>query len=340
MTDIHHKQNKRFIIDAHSDYAIHLYNEYIRGKNNILFEEHLPALNIAGVKFETIMCGGDFDLGETDCSDPINVSRTFQILKEGISSRPEDFYLVSNSSQLADDDQRIGFIPGIEGLRALQADIHHLDEFFDAGIRNFIITHNEENEFACGCGEKTDSGLSKKGKDLVKKMNNYHLILDLAHISEKSFFQVIDLFDQPVTVSHSNVKKLSNHYRNLTDEQIKLIAAKKGVIGINFLGLFVDLEIQKVNVDRLIDHILYIADLVGIEHVGLGPDYADYYFADIKKWAVENNHPLEMIRYVPGLEKISVLPALFDAMLVRDFNEQEIDLVAGENYLGFYKRVL
>ena len=110
------------------------------------------------------------------------------------------------------------------------------------------LTHNRRNIFADGCMEPSPGGLSIRGQSIVKEISILNMILDLVHISEPSFFDVLEIYRKPFIVSHSNVKAICNHQRNLNDEQIIKVGEKNGVIGVTAVGMFIDENVKKAMV--------------------------------------------------------------------------------------------
>jgi membrane dipeptidase len=340
MNKISEIHKNSIIIDGHSDYAIQLLREKNLGNSKALKDIHLPELQKAGVNLETMMIGGDFDIAEIDCKKLDMVLQVFENTLKQIEEN-EDFNLIKTKEDLNKvNSKNLSFILGIEGVKPLGENIETLEILYRLGLRTVILTHNERNFAADGCAEKANGGLSKLGISIVKKINDLNIIPDLVHVSERSFFDAAEILDKPFVVSHSNAKAVCNHYRNLTDEQIKAVASAKGVIGINFLGLLVDEDIKNATIDRLIDHIVYIANLIGIEHIGLGPDFANYYADELKNWVIQNGYPLDLITFVKDLEDVAKLPNLTEKMLKRGFSEDEIKLVLGKNFLRVYSEIL
>ena len=155
---------------------------------------------------------------------------------------------------------------GVERSLNILKSLHHL------GVRSIGLTHDPTSWAAAGNAE-TDSGggLTRFGVQLVKEMNRLGMLVDVSHISEHGFWNVLEIAERPVIASHSNCKALCGHPRNLTDEQIKRIAQNGGVIGATFVTWFIDDDAPSFS--RYIDHIDHIVNLVGDDHVGIGSDF-------------------------------------------------------------------
>lgn len=330
------------VVDAHSDYALQVLRERLRGKTHVMEKQHLPKLRAGGVKVEVHTVGGDFVLSGIDCRDPRTVLRVFDCIHCEVAESPHHFALVRQKKDFDDiiKKGKIALLLALEGAAAIGDDFSLLRIYYRLGLRSLILTHNERNFAADGCGEKPAGGLSKLGKDLIREANKLNMILDLVHIAEPGFFDVLELTEKVPLVSHSNVKALCDHFRNLTDRQIRAVAERGGVIGLNFLCFMVDRDVRKAKLGRLLDHVDYIAELVGIDHVGLGPDYADYYIEVLEDWLARHNYPLEMAKYVEGVEDVTGLARITEGLAARGYSDQDIRKVLGENFLRVYKEVL
>ena len=169
---------------------------------------------------------------------------------------------------------------------------------------------------ACGAFTKNDTGLTTKGRKCIKLMNNLGMIVDVSHISRKSFFDIINITDKSVIATHSCVNSLCENKRNLTDEQIKLIAKCKGMIGVCFYKEFLSNN-KYVTIDNVVDHIEYISNLVGSEFVGIGSDFD----------GMENEDKPQDLKSVLDIKKIE------EKLEKRGFSPKEINNIMGENYI-------
>jgi membrane dipeptidase len=331
--------SQTIVTDAHSDYAIHMLLEQRRGRDDVFYKDHLPRLRSAGVRLEVMTVGGDFTLAGTDCRSPLNVFAALDCVQREIERRPRELMLVRTVADLESlaKDRVVGLMLALEGATPIDADFCLLRTYYRLGLRSVILTHNERNMFAEGCREKANGGLSALGKKLVEELNRMNLILDLVHVGERTFYDAMEVFARPPVVSHSNARRLCEHFRNLTDAQIKAVAARGGVIGLNFFGIFIDEDPTKVTIDRLLDHIVYISDLVGIQHVGLGPDFCDYYLDVVEDWLVQIGFTREMSMLPKGIEDVRGIPRITEALLGRGFSDQDIQGVLGENFVRVYK---
>ncbi len=141
--------------------------------------------------------------------------------------------------------------------------------FYRLGVRILSLTWNYQNHLATGCLEPYQGGLSQKAKQIIPTVEKLGIILDVSHLSQGSFWQLLDLTNKPIIASHSNADSLYHHPRNLTDDQLKAIAKRDGVVGVNFCPEFLSEKTNKA----VVKQIMYIAETVGSNHVGIGSDF-------------------------------------------------------------------
>lgn len=213
-------------------------------------------------------------------------------------------------SARANDQKVIGAMLGIEGAHALEGSLENLDRVYEAGVRMIGLTHFFDNELGGSAHGQNMAGLSDFGKEVVRKMNELGIFVDLAHCSPAIVNDVLEMSSEPVMVSHTGVRAVLDSQRNLDDEQIKKIAANGGIIGIAFF----DMAVGEPEIPNIIASIQHVRDLVGIEYVALGSDYDG-------SVAV----PFD----------ITGLPLIVEGLMEVGFSEQEIRAVMGENVKRF-----
>ena len=334
------------VVDMHSDYAIELYRRESGGHPGALRAEHLPALRQGRVRMEVLTVGGDFDIDML----PLWEGRVIDgIIDATLRQITEDkaFHLVRTRDDLPTassgkdhplrDDRH--FMLALEGIRGV-GDIDTLSRMHERGVRAVILTHNERNHAADGCATPDAGGLSDFGRTVLRTLEELHLVLDLAHLSDASFWDAIERWPFPPVVSHSNARALCPHRRNLTDDQIREIGHRGGVIGLNFLGQFVDHAPAAATPDRLADHAVHIATLAGPESLGLGPDYADYYMDAMQRWIERDRLPATTMDFIAGAEDVRSLPVFIEALAARGFTDTELAGMLGGNALRVYAAIL
>jgi membrane dipeptidase len=205
----------------------------------------------------------------------------------------------------------IGAMLGIEGGHAIEGSLEHLEDVYKAGVRMIGPTHFFDNEFGGSAHGESNEGLTEFGKTAVKRMNELGIFIDLAHSSPAIIEDVLDLTTKPVIVSHSGVRGVLDSQRNLSDDQIRRIAANGGIIGIAFF----DGAVGTPEFPNIIASIQHVRDLVGVQYVALGSDYDG-----------SVSVPFD----------ITGLPLIVEGLMEAGFDEGEIRAVMGENVKRFF----
>lgn len=188
------------------------------------------------------------------------------------NNRAYIYPVLCSADLTADREEMIGCLLHLEGGECIGTDDEILRVLFHCGLRSMGLTWNNRNLLADGGGEGYNAGgLSKQGRKIIMEMDRLGIILDLAHISEAAYFEAIDLYTRPVFVTHANARALCSHWRNLSDSQLKALGEQGGVVGITQVSDFV--KEDAATVDDMLDHIAYVADIIGVEHVALGSDF-------------------------------------------------------------------
>lgn len=206
-----------------------------------------------------------------------------------------------------------GAILALENGSALCGSIEMVDVLYRLGFRLITLTWNGSNELGFGAVESNGDGLTPFGKEVVKRMNALGMIIDVSHLSEKGFWDVAECSEMPFVASHSNAKAICNHPRNLSDEQIKEIIYRRGVIGINLYDSFLS-DDGNSDINKVIEHIEHIMSLGGENSIGIGTD-----FDGIPKSA-------------KGLENVSCLRKLANELSILGYSEEQIDKIMYCNF--------
>jgi membrane dipeptidase len=210
----------------------------------------------------------------------------------------------------------------IEGGSIIENSIEKLKEFYSLGARYMTITWNNDLEWAVAAkgANSKKKGLSGIGKKVIETMDSLGMLIDVSHTGIKTIEDILKITKNPIIASHSGAYAINPHFRNLTDEQIIAIAEGGGVIGINFCAWFLS-KTRTATVKDIVDHIDYIVDLVGVDHVGLGSDY-DGVFSLPK-----------------GMENVSKYPLITKTLVERGYSEKDIKKILGGNILRVFKQV-
>jgi len=182
-------------------------------------------------------------------------------------------YTPADAFRLKGQGKRAVFL-GIENGYAIGKDLENITRFKNSGVSYITLCHNGNNDICDSArGNREWGGLSPFGKEVIAAMNREGIMIDLSHASEDTFYDVLEYSRKPVIASHSSARALCDHPRNLTDKQIKALAAKDGVVQICLYKGFINPEEEKASLSDAIRHINHIVSLVGIAHVGIGSDF-------------------------------------------------------------------
>jgi membrane dipeptidase len=183
---------------------------------------------------------------------------------------------------------RLGIVLGFQSPWSLEGHPDYLHLFTRLGVRVIQLTYQQANGFGDGCEELRNAGLSNAGRDLVKRMNDLGVLVDLSHCGERTTLEAIEASERPVAITHSNPRALHDHMRNKSDQVIRALAERGGVIGVSVLTSLLSKGYQ-TQVRDLADVIDYVSALAGAEHVGLGFDFApSHLYSDYLFWKAAN----------------------------------------------------
>jgi membrane dipeptidase len=290
---------------------------------------------------------------ETFSNAVTGLKEWFKVLR---TLEPLNVRLVTTVKEIRESKEEggIAIILGHQKADFLELDVSNLELFYRLGMRTNQLTYNHKNQFGSGCMDKIDSGLSNLGVQWVEEMNKLGMAIDLSHVGFKTSMDTMNISKDPVIFSHSSAKALCDHPRNITDEQIQTCADEDGVIGLCPLSwLLRSDKLRDQSVDDLMDHIDYVVDLVGVNHVGIGIDHQEvkYYTREqIQKLENKNAAQIEFLKsskdkiYVheysmPWLKSISEMPIITEALMDRSYSNQEIKKILGENFFRVFKQV-
>lgn len=219
----------------------------------------------------------------------------------------------------------------IEGMGSLNGDLAMVEMYYRLGVRQMLIAYNLNNDAGGGCHDD-DKGLTDFGRAVIHEMNRVGMVVDCAHSGIRSGLEAMKLSTKPCIFSHANARALQEHERNITDEQIKAVAATGGVVGVNGLSLFLGPGPAKVEV--MVAHIDYMAKLVGVEHVGVALDYDPTTGPPLdeptsKKYWPPRQYPDDAkIDFVPP----SDLPTAVRLLTQKGYKETDIAAIMGGNF--------
>lgn len=240
------------------------------------------------------------------------------------SAHPDKTLIALNSSDIlrAAREGKVAMLLSIENGLALEGSVRVLRNFYRLGVRAMGLTWHYRNDIADGIAEEHGkSGLTVFGTEVVKEMQTLGMVVDVSHMNIAGFWDVLEKTKGPVIASHSNARVVCKHARNLYDDQIKALAARGGVMGINFCADFLS-DSGNTSLDDIVKHIDHIVSLAGPGCVGLGSD-----FDGIPK-------PPEKV------ENVSKLPVIAEELLRKGYKEADVRKISGENFFRVFREVL
>lgn len=288
--------------------------------------------------------------------------------EDAIEENAGDLRKACSPSDIASNKEKglVSILYGMENGSPIQKSLPLLRQFYRMGVRYMTLTHNSDNEIADSAAEgKKWHGLSPFGREVIHEMNRIGMLVDVAHCSDETFYDCLEASSAPIVSTHSCCRALAGHRRNMTDDMIRRLADKGGVIQINFYPCFLSegfaalmdriekehpefdeadaafradpsspekrrsweavmdyyKTLPRPGVGRIAEHIEHAVKVGGIEHVGIGSDF-------------------DGIDVTPeGLDDISYMPVLFDELGKRRLSEDEIDKIAGGNFLRVMRDV-
>lgn len=227
-----------------------------------------------------------------------------------------------------------------QGSMPLLGNLDMVELYYSLGVGQMLLAYNDKNLVGDGCHERTDCGLSKFGLNLVAKMNQVGMIVDLTHTGERTTLEASEASTEPVIYSHSNPLALNEHGRNISDAQIKACAATGGVIGVNGVGAYMSKAGDNVSADIIIKQIDYIAELVGAEHVGFGLDYVDNidYLNEIIS-EHPTKFPADQGYHDVKFAGPDAIPHIVEGLLAKNYSDEQVKGILGENFLRVCRQV-
>jgi membrane dipeptidase len=351
------------VVDGHNDVII---TSILPGKDisKRLKSDHtdLPRLKEGGVDVQVFAVWSDDKKWKKNAFKHANDQ--IDALEKVISKNPEKIELAKNSSDIQRiiEVGKIAALIGIEGGNMIEGSEANLEALYNRGARYLTLTWNYNLPWVTAAAEEVKTkgskgkGLTEQGKNIIRKMNELGMMVDLSHAGEQTFYDVLSITTKPVLVSHSNAAALTPHYRNLKDAQLEALKKNGGVIGVNFYSEFLDSKYVKrvrdlyfkshkkdsvtrkysigkmysalsakqkhlanVPFEKVLEHIDYLVKKVGIDHVAIGSDF-------------------DGIESPPqGLEDVSKFPVLTQALLERGYSEEDVAKIMGQNFLRLLK---
>ncbi len=249
---------------------------------------------------------------------------------------PNDIVLATTAADVraAHKAGKFAALMGMEGGHMIDDNLSVLRDYQRLGVRYLTLTHGVNTNWSDSSGDTpVHNGLTDFGKDVVRELNRLGMMVDISHVSDKTFWDALEVSRAPLVASHSSLRSLSGHPRNMTDDMVKALAARGGVIMINYSTSFLSNELYeatqhnvpasdrpRVSWEKIVEHVDHAVKLVGATHVGLGSDFDGTTVPD-------------------GMEDVSKLPKITAALLAKGYSEQDVKNILGENILRLLEKV-
>ncbi len=337
-TDVEEFHKRCILVDAHSDMLLDVSPKRKEGRKGVIEEDWVPVMRKAGIDIRVAVIYIESNrVPEFALKDGLDIAAGFH--KEVDESPSITQITKFEDIERAKGDGKIGLILGMEGAEPLGNDLELLRIFYILGLRMLTLTHVLRNYVGDGAHffpqkEGTVGGITDFGVKVIEEANNLGIVIDVSHLNDPGFWDVMELAKTPVVASHSNCRALQNHPRCLTDDQIKAMMDTGGVIGMNSASIFVDDE--NPDLDHLLNHLDHIVKLGGIRNVGIGFDFCDY---ALKYLDAESRAKLPNVAPVKDLYGDEEVPNFTRALVKRGYTDEEIELILGKNFLRIFKEV-
>lgn len=328
------------LVDMHFDLLMDLYEK--RNRPNVVVDDYLPQFQAGGMG---VIAVNIFlldlylpELGlrlaldqvarlhaELDQTDEFAICRTYQEIEQ------------------ARQAGKIALLIAMEGVEPLGNDINLLRVFYELGLRELSLTHSRRNWAGSGgiyhASGSSKDGLTGFGREIVGQCDRLGIIIDLAHINPAGFNDVLQLTGRPVIVSHSNPRRFFDIERNISDEQIKMVGERGGVIGLSVAMLGPSKD--DMTLDNYVDQLEYVADLIGIDKVGLGFDFFESIFEALPQSVKDElNAALPEFKKVEDLYHHGHARNLTQKLIERGYSDEEIAGVLYGNFMRVFKELL
>jgi len=253
-----------------------------------------------------------------------------------VEQHPNEMVLATTAAEVraAHRAGKFATLMGMEGGHMIDDSLAVLREYHRLGVRYLTLSHSVNTNWADSSGDTPKhNGLTDFGKDVVRELNRLGVMVDISHVADKTFWDALETSKAPLVASHSSMRAISGHARNMTDDMVRALGAKGGVVMINYSVGFLSnerfeaqqknvpaAELPRVSWEKIVEHIDHAVKLVGAAHVGLGSDFDGTAVPD-------------------GMEDVSKLPKITAALLAKGYSEQDVKNILGENILRLLERV-
>ena len=329
------------VVDCHNDWLLLIARERSIGRNDSLVRRFAPQFRSAGIDVQVSPIYLDPEFVPDGA-----LRRTLLFirnLRAEVDTAPEVAAICTTGAEIdgAVADGKLALVIALEGSHAVGTDVELFETFYELGVRMASFTHMGNTLLAGGSrdGEPGD-GLSRFGFEALRIFERLGIVMDVSHLSGRSTEDVLENASRPLVASHSSPKAMCEHHRNLTAEHVKGIAALGGVIGIPAaIPAFIDPD--RPTIDRIADHIEYVAEHVGIDHVGIGADFIREYVDDLYATYEDVTFEGEDLRAtIEGFDSPAGMPALVAKLKERGFEGEALSKILGGNFLRVFREVM
>ncbi len=333
---------RSLVFDMHSDISCEVVRRHYYGETRVLDEIFYPVLKAGGVDALWISTMSPIMHYPTHHGNYLQAGmHAIDAMLAEIGECSDHFRLATSAEDVenAKKAEKIAILLGFEGAEPIESDLGNLRNFYRLGLREIQLTWNYRNNVGDGIDEERNAGLTKFGRQMIREMNRLGMLIDTSHINSRGLEEALEASDKPIYMSHTSARALVDHPRNIADDQARAIAEKGGVIGVCFLPQFV--ARNDATVEHILDHLDHFVNLVGSEHVGLGPDFIDYCLEVMRGVLKGKAYDAgETFTYPEDAEDVTKLPNITRGMVARGYSDQDIENVLGRSMLRLIKEIL
>jgi len=328
------------LVDMHFDLPMDLYEK--RSRENVLATDFLPDLEAGDIGVVGVAVYID-DRYLPEMGLRVALGQIARLYAEVDQS--EHFVICKSRKEIsqARAKGKIALLITMEGVEPLGSDLDLLRVFYELGVRSLGLTHARRNAAGAGAlfaasGSPGD-GLTAFGRDLVRECERLGVIIDLAHINPAGFNDIFEITTKPLIVSHTNARRYYDIERNISDEQIKMVGKRGGIIGIN--GVLVSPQKEEATIDRYVDHLEHVRGLIGIDHVAIGFDFLEFISRQLSaEEQIEYQKRFTHAHFIPELSNHSQSRALTRRLIERGFIDEEIEKILFRNWMRILEQWL
>lgn len=336
------------VFDAHSDIWSDVTVKSLQGETDIFRRYHYNRLRMGGTEGSIFVMWID---PPYDKDPAARLRQIMEAVKKEIPCCQDILRVVHNYEEMQKAVEAGIFYVfiGCEGLSGIGEELEQIDMLYDFGVRHASLTWNEQNALAGGVGADEDCGLTELGIGALRRIQEKHMLFDVSHLNDRSFWDVMRYARGPVVATHSSSRSLCSVPRNLTDEMIRAVVQTGGMIGVNAYPSFIASDKEERTVEMLAGHIEHMVAIAGIDNIGFGFDFCEFLgdeTADsFRPQAGDSRQDRvgiakEEEEGIRGLRDSSEISNVLKALQKIGFDEKDIRKIARENWHNMVKKVM